>query len=362
MSTPEIGKVYLHAQQPGIYARVDSFESEHALFSLWNVDQPGWQGGAALPQEDFHTVYGETAYLESQVTSLPPSKRGFTERPPKGWPKVGEVYATTEWINPVYAQVLAVSSEGVRFRAWEVCYPGWQPETTMDHTTFQRVYRDGPYGLDKVISATRAELNESFHPDQDGPLYLKSEQYEVGLSTTHWNSLANAALSKSAPIVRSLKLDPDTGEMIALAALQGVRRLIETWAKEADEDRAEEQRQAADYSRMINAPMRPETARALGERLKSGNIARRQIHITPPHERWAAFWASLDPGENRIARQELANYVGLPDEEERDSTFGLRPSYRCFVGRHEGCEPDGAEQGCTCTCGHTKTETTRATD
>jgi hypothetical protein len=44
-------------------------------------------------------------------------------------------------------------------------------------------------------------------------------------------------------------------------------------------------------------------------------------------------------------------------DRELNDPFGLwgeHPSYRCYVGRHRDCEPEGAEQGCTCSCGHQK--------
>lgn len=32
--------------------------------------------------------------------------------------------------------------------------------------------------------------------------------------------------------------------------------------------------------------------------------------------------------------------------------WGKHPSYRCWVARHGQCEPEGADKGCTCSCGH----------
>lgn len=32
--------------------------------------------------------------------------------------------------------------------------------------------------------------------------------------------------------------------------------------------------------------------------------------------------------------------------------WGKHPSYRCWIARHGQCEPEGADEGCTCSCGH----------
>jgi DNA-binding CsgD family transcriptional regulator len=42
------------------------------------------------------------------------------------------------------------------------------------------------------------------------------------------------------------------------------------------------------------------------------------------------------------------------DEELNDpyNLWGPKPSYRCYAARHGQCEPEGADLGCTCSCGH----------
>jgi hypothetical protein len=42
------------------------------------------------------------------------------------------------------------------------------------------------------------------------------------------------------------------------------------------------------------------------------------------------------------------------DDLENDpfNLWGKGPSYRCYMTRHRECDPEGADQGCTCACGH----------
>lgn len=49
--------------------------------------------------------------------------------------------------------------------------------------------------------------------------------------------------------------------------------------------------------------------------------------------------------------------IPIPEDEDKQlndpfDLWGSAPSYRCYVGRHKDCEPEGAETGCTCSCGH----------
>lgn len=59
----------------------------------------------------------------------------------------------------------------------------------------------------------------------------------------------------------------------------------------------------------------------------------------------------------RVQRERLLEKVARNNRQDRDrndpfNLWGSAPSYRCYVGRHGDCEPEGAESGCTCSCGH----------
>ena len=38
------------------------------------------------------------------------------------------------------------------------------------------------------------------------------------------------------------------------------------------------------------------------------------------------------------------------DDANHDPRWGASPSWRCWIARHDECEPAGPEAGCTCTC------------
>lgn len=75
---------------------------------------------------------------------------------------------------------------------------------------------------------------------------------------------------------------------------------------------------------------------------------------------WAFFEATVSSTLRELDRLGLLkapeSLERSEDEELNDpgNQWGPRPSYRCYTSRHKDCEPEGAEQGCTCSCGHQK--------
>lgn len=74
---------------------------------------------------------------------------------------------------------------------------------------------------------------------------------------------------------------------------------------------------------------------------------------------WAFFEAVVSSTLRELDRAGLLKEMPKRDERTEDEVlndpfglWGTAPSYRCYVSRHKDCEPEGAEKGCTCSCGH----------
>lgn len=63
------GMIFAHTERVGVYARVDGFvpEQDAILFSVWEVDRPGWQGGAGFSAPGFAVMYHDGPYTQEVV-------------------------------------------------------------------------------------------------------------------------------------------------------------------------------------------------------------------------------------------------------------------------------------------------------
>jgi hypothetical protein len=64
-----VGMIFAHTEVEGVYARVDGFDQERdqILFSVWEVESPGWSGGAGLETCTFAQIYLDGPYTQELV-------------------------------------------------------------------------------------------------------------------------------------------------------------------------------------------------------------------------------------------------------------------------------------------------------
>lgn len=74
------GEIYAHQEVDGVYARVGERTCrggvDWVLFSVWQVSQPGWQGGAGLEVREFYATYGlDGPYTQAVVDAATAAHR-----------------------------------------------------------------------------------------------------------------------------------------------------------------------------------------------------------------------------------------------------------------------------------------------
>jgi hypothetical protein len=255
------------------------------------------------------------------------------------------IYAHTEQPG-IYARVDRVEDGTVHMSVWDVHQPGWQGGAALSEALFQDIYRDGPYNMRYVEMATADAAQE---PQEEVPAFGDAE-YSVRLSQGHWRALQGvirqAIRREGRHMITPFGPDPIQFMKLADAATQAAHEAVERWAWEDKKDRDEETRQGAEYGRMINAPLHPETVQAIREAIENDTISRRKMTLPLPSVRWRTWWDSLTEADMEMARSTM------PPPQYPDG-MGSTPSYRCYVGRHGDCEPNEAHEGCTCPCDHT---------
>lgn len=67
-TTVKVGEIYVHTERTdGVYACVRDVSKTRVLFSVWEVERPGWQGGAELGLDDFASIYRDGPYPAAYV-------------------------------------------------------------------------------------------------------------------------------------------------------------------------------------------------------------------------------------------------------------------------------------------------------